>query len=286
MKIFPACLTLLLATSPLCAQSAATPPPARGFLVHWLERTSATQNKQPGWAVPLITTTTGLIQVFRTDFIRQIAPAGTQTWILDNSKGLNIIPWANTEIDIDLPPWLRHNSTAKDGFGDMSFQGKYRIATGDAQHGNYNVTFFLGATVPTGGQQNGAVDAAVQPNLGLGKGFGRWDVQSTLGATLPLGKSATTTVGRPILWNTVLQYRAARILWPEVESNATFFKGGTKDGETMDFVTPAVIVGKCALHPSIPGSRPGLGFGAGMQIATTHFHTYNHALILTARWIF
>jgi hypothetical protein len=29
-----------------------------------------------------------------------------------------------------------------------------------------------------------------------------------------------------------------------------------------------------------------LAFGAGMQIATSQFHTYNHELILTARWIY
>lgn len=250
-----------------------------------MARASRTQAKQPPWAVPLVTTTTGLIQVFRTDFVRQIVPPGKQTWNLDNSKGVNIIPWANTEIDIDLPPYFLHNSTARDGFGDMSFQGKYRIATGNAQHGNYNVTFFIGATIPTGGQQNGTSDAAIQPNLGFGKGYGRWDVQSTVGATLPLGNSVNTT-GHPIVWNTVLQYQIARILWPEVESNATFFSGGSKDGQVMQFITPGIIVGKCSLHPSVPKSRPGLAFGMGMQIATTPDHTYNHALLLTARWLF
>ena len=44
--------------------------------------------------------------------------------------------------------------------------------------------------------------------------------------------------------------------------------------------------GKCALRPSDPKSRPGLAFGAGMQIATSQFHAYNHELVLTARWIF
>jgi hypothetical protein len=47
-----------------------------------------------------------------------------------------------------------------------------------------------------------------------------------------------------------------------------------------------MIVGKCALHPADAKSRPGLAFGAGMQIATSHFHAYNHALVLTARWIY
>ena len=33
-------------------------------------------------------------------------------------------------------------------------------------------------------------------------------------------------------------------------------------------------------------NRLALMFGGGMQIATTQFHTYNHALVLTARMLF
>lgn len=110
--------------------------------------------------------------------------------------------------------------------------------------------------------------------------------QTSIGATLPTGTPATTTAGRPILWNTVAQYRVAKLFWPELESNATFYKGGSNDGKTQEFITPGLIVGKCALHPSDPKSRPGLAFGAGMQIATSKVHSYNHALVLTARWIF
>ena len=77
-----------------------------------------------------------------------------------------------------------------------------------------------------------------------------------------------------------------RIFWPEVESNATFFKGGSNDGKTQEFLTPGFILGKCALHPADPKARAGLAVGAGMQIAASHYHAYNHALVVTTRWIF
>jgi hypothetical protein len=93
-------------------------------------------------------------------------------------------------------------------------------------------------------------------------------------------------VGRPLLWNTVAQYRQAKVFWPEIESNATFYQGGTNDGKTQEFIAPGLIVGKYALHSSDPTSRAGLAFGVGMQIATSHFHTFNHSLVLTTRWIF
>jgi hypothetical protein len=35
-----------------------------------------------------------------------------------------------------------------------------------------------------------------------------------------------------------------------------------------------------------PKDRLGLVFGAGMQIATSHFHSYNHGLVLTGRLTF
>jgi hypothetical protein len=286
MRRLPLSLFFLLVSAGMHAQGGSTATAPSGFFNQWLARTSTTQAKQPGWAVPLVTTTTGLIQVARTDIVRQTAPALTHTWNFGNSKGVNVVPWANTELVVNLPPYIKHNSTAIDGAGDMSFMGKYRIASGNAQHGNYTLSAWVLATIPTGSYKNGSTDASVAPSVGGGKGIGRFDVQSTLGATLPTGNPAITTSGRPVAWNTVAQYRVGRLFWPEMESNATYYKGGTNDGKTQEFVTPGLIVGKCALHPGDPKSRPGLAFGGGMQIATSHFHSYNHAVVLTARWIF
>jgi hypothetical protein len=286
MRKLPFSLFILLAVCGLNAQE----PPARrspaDFYSRWAARTNAVQAKQPAWAVPLVTTYTGLFQVLRTDILRQTTPSLSHTWNLDNSKGVNLIVSNRTEIAVDLPPFIRHNSSAADGFGDMSFLGKVRLASGNAEHGTYTLSAFVLATIPTGSYKNGSTDAAVAPNLGAGKGFGHFDVQSTIGATLPTGQPAIKTVGRPVAWNTAAQYRIGKLFWPEVESNATFYKGGTNDGKTQEFLTPGLIVGRCALHPADPKSRPGLAFGGGMQIATSHFHAYNHGMVLTARWIF
>jgi hypothetical protein len=279
-------LLFILFTASVFAQDGSTSAARRGFFNQWQARASATQAQQPGWAVPLVTTTTGLIQVVRTDIVHQVAPALTSTWNYDNSKGVNLIPWPKTEVVFNLPPYIQHNSTAKDGAGDLSFLGKYRIMSGNAQHGSYTLSAWVLATISTGSYKNGSTDASIAPTLGAGKGFGNFDVQSTLGATLPTGNPALTASGRPVAWNTVAQYRIAKLYWPEIESNATFFKGGTNDGKMQEFITPGLIFGKCGLHPSDPKSRPGLAIGAGMQIATSHFHSYNHGLIATARWIF
>ena len=288
MKSFPLSLLLLVSVSVWAQDAPVTKATADSgnFYARWSAQTNAIQSKQPAWPPPLVTTFTGLFQVIRTDIVRQVAPAGTDTWNFDNSKAVNFIPGGDFEIGIDLPPYIKHNSTAVDGWGDFSFLAKYRLASGNAQHGNFDLSVWALTTFPTGQAKNGSTNASVQPNLGGGKGFGHLDIVSTIGATLPTGNPATNTAGRPVLWNTAAQYKIRKIFWPEIESNATFYKGGTNDGKKQEFLTPGIIIGKCGLHPTDAKSRPGLAFGGGMQIATSHFHTYNHGLILTARWIF
>ena len=255
------------------------------FFDKWEARTTATQSKQPAWTPPLATTFVGLIQVYRSDFVRQTNPALATTWNYDSSKGLNLIPWANTEIDINLPPYFQHGAPAtRNGAGDMSFLVKYRILTGNAKHGNYIWSICLPITIPTGSYKNGSTNASIAPTMAFGKGYGRFDVQTTIGATLPTGN--TLKLGRPIVWNTTAQYHIGKYFWPELESNATYFEGGPNDGKKQEFITPGLLLGKFSLRPSNPKSRLGFGFGAGEQIATSKFHAYNHGLIFSGRLLF
>ena len=254
------------------------------FFSRWEQRTSETQAKQPAWPPPLITGYVGLIQVDRTDFYRQTASNHAQTWNIDGSKGLNLIPFANTEIDTNLPPYFVHSApTALNGAGDMSFLLKYRFLSGNAQHGSYVVSSFLSATIPTGSYKNGSTDAAVSPNIGLGKGYKWFDVQSTLGASLPV--EDTAKLGRTIVWNTAMQAHVEKYLWPEVEFNSTFFKGGANDGKNMVFATPGLLAAH-KLRPENERSRLAFCAGAGVQIATSRFHTYNHEIAVTTRFLF
>lgn len=123
MKKLCVAFFLLFAVASLYAQSDSTKAEPGGFYSRWAARTNAVQSKQPPWAVPLVTTYTGLFQVLRTDFVRQITPTHTDTWNLDNSKAVNFIPWDHVEFAIDLPPFIKHNlpppTSSKDGFGDF-----------------------------------------------------------------------------------------------------------------------------------------------------------------------
>ena len=272
-----AVLCLLAFASHLCAQD--------NFFEKWEARTTQTQSKQPSWSVPLVAPYPMLIQVFRADFVRQITPVRTSTWNYGYSRGLNLVPGFNSEFDFYYPPYIQHNTpTGKDGFGDVAFLYKYRILSGNEKHGNYMLSAQLTANIPTGSYSNGSTDAAVTPTLLGGKGFGRFDVISTLGGTLPTGD--TNKLGRSVAWNTAAQYRLGKWLWPEVESNATWFYGGANDGKMQNFLTPGLTLSKFKLHPSDPKSRLAIALGAGMQIATSQFHAYNHALVFTGRFVF
>lgn len=260
-----------------------------GFCSLWNQQVQEAMETQPHWTTPLATTSAELTQRYRGDFTRQITSSGTATWNYGSGKGLNLIPWHRLEIDLNPPPYIQHNSpVASDGIGDFSMMGKFRIASGNAEHGAYAVSASLGGTFPTGSFNNGSPRGAVIPTIYGGKGFGPFDLQSSLGASLPT--SDAEALGRPVAWNVVGQYRLAGVLrgvtlWPEIENNATFYHGGPNDGRKQNFVTLGMMVNGIQLS-STPGSRLRMTFGAGMQIATTHFHTYNHALILSTRFNF
>ena len=74
MRKLPLSLLFLLTVDSTYAQNGAANAAPSGFFNQWMAHTSATQAKQPAWAVPLVTTYTGLIQVVRTDIVRQIVP--------------------------------------------------------------------------------------------------------------------------------------------------------------------------------------------------------------------
>ena len=252
-------------------------------------RVAATQSEQPHWITPLVTVTPRLEQELRTDFVRNVSNAGYDTWVYDNGKGLELIPFRRIELLFNTPPFFNHLApNTNDGFGDVTFLGKLRLFARNEESGNAIVTAFLGGSVPTGKNGNGSCCAVVTPTLAVGKGWGLFDLTSTAGGTLPVTDSQG--LGHSILSNSVVQYRlartgAARLFWPEAEINSTFFYGGSNDGKAVTYATPGMVIGRIPLSHGPDGERGRLGltFGAGEQIAVTHFHPSNHNLVLTMR---
>jgi len=250
------------------------------WTARWLARVTAIQHRQPHWITPVVLVTPRLEQEVRADFVRELLPAGQQSWNIDNGKGLEVIPASHVELLFNLPPYVRHSQAGlHNGFGDVSMLMKYRILSANEQHGDYILTAFFGGTIPTGTYSNGGASATVLPTLAGGKGWGRFDVESTLGGVLPV--DSAQRVGRTIVWNSVAQEHVGRYFWPELEANASFFKGGSNDGKHQVFLTPGLVAGRIPIH-----NRVGLTLGIGMQIAASQYHAYNHALIFSARMPF
>ncbi|HEX4021895.1 MAG TPA: hypothetical protein VHX63_12155 [Acidobacteriaceae bacterium] len=277
--IFIVLFALLCAVSqPAKAQTTTQPASAQnGFVAGWLARASKTQSEQPHWITPVVLVTPRLEQEFRTDFTRQLVSGGYQVWTYGNGKGLELIPARRVELLFNIPPYVTHSEpNTPDGFGDTTMLMKFRILSANEKKGNYILTAFFGGSIPTGSHKNGSGSATLLPTIAGGKGWGRFDLESTLGGTLPV--NSTEEVGRSIAWNSVAQYHLGRYVWPELESNSTFYKGGEHDGKTQNFLTPGLVIGRIPLH-----HRVGLTFGAGMQIATSNFYTSNHILIFSGR---
>ncbi len=254
-------------------------------------RVTATQSQQPHWVTPLVTVTPRLEQEVRADFLHYYNPKGYALWNYGNGKGLEFIPEKHTEIIVNVPPFFNRSNGASDGFGDISFLAKERIFSRNEEHGNGIVTVFVAGSVPTGKNGNGSCCAVVTPTLAMGKGYGQWAFTTTAGGSLPVTNAKG--LGHTIAWNNTLQYRAAktglaRLFWPEVESNTSFYEGGANDGKVASYVTAGVVMGRVALTHHADGTpgRLGLTFGAGEEVAVTHFNTLDHETILTLRMPF
>ncbi len=252
-----------------------------GLVSSWMSRVTHTQAEQPHWITPVVTVTPRLEQEFRYDIFWQTQPNGTtKLATYGGSKGLELIPARHIELIISPPPYIvRSVNGVPDGYGDVSFLLKYRFLSASEEHGNYIVTAFLGGSLPTASHTNGARNATVTPTIAVGKGWGNFDVTTTFGAVLPVEE--TNLSGRQLTWNTALQYRVLRKVWPEVEVNSTFFSDGPNDGKKQTFLTPGIVLGKFPLW-----RRLGITIGTGVQIAASQFHSYNHKWILSVRFPF
>ena len=232
---------------------------------------------------PLVAPDPRIVQYAKLSFSNQYTSTGTQTVSYGNGRGVGIVGGNRFEFDFIPPPYIQHNSPAEDGFGDTSTLVKYRIASGNAEHGNFEVTALLAHCFATGSHKNGAATDSYGPTVVAGYTFKkRFDVISSVGGTLPTGKIAAQ--GRAVTWNALMQTHATREVWFEVENNATFYSGGSHDGEMQNFITPAAFY--VVRRKEWKVTHPFLIFDSGMQIATSGFHTYNHNLISEMRILF
>ena len=253
-----------------------------GVIVSWLKTVTQIQSEQPSWATPVVTVTPRLEQEYRYDQFWEYGKDGHELNSYDGGKGFEFIPAQNIEVILGIPAYeTRDNPGSSGGFADENLLLKYRLLSGNAQHGDYILTAFLGLTIPVGSAYNTGHKWVTSPTIAFGKGWGDFDIQSTLGISVPDTGAPRNQAGTPVAWNTTLQYRLFTYLWPEVEFNYTWYPNGEHEGLNQLFITPGIVLGKFVID-----KRFGCTIGAGCQLAVTQDPTYYHNVILTVRFPF
>ncbi|TWB59773.1 hypothetical protein [Nitrospirillum viridazoti] len=256
------------------------------YFNNWYARVDQAQSTQPSWVTPLVTVTPRLEQEFRFDQTNQYQGTGAMVRNYGGGKGLELIPTATTEVVLNIPPYqVRSNVKPVQGFGDDPvLLVKQRLLSANAEQGDYIVTAFLGFQAPTGIKAFTNDAWLVTPTLAAGKGFGRFDVQGTVGVAIPMAHE--NTIGTAVATNVTFQYRLDDYFWPELEVNDTYWSGGLRDGKNQVLLTPGIIFGRFPL-----GGHSKANFGFGYQFAVSPSlqrepaltPTLDHAWIFTGR---
>lgn len=267
----------------ICLAGAVTAQAQQSFAERFSSHNDAMAALQPPLITPIMGPDPRLIQYARASFSREYAEAGNEVVNFGNNRGGGVISGNRFEFDWCPPAYIEHNSTAVDGFGDTSTLVKYRIASGSAQHGNFDLAAMLSHSFATGSYKNGAATDSFAPTLAGAFAFHRrFDVIASLGGTMPTGKIAVQ--GRSIASNTEFQFHASKAFWFELENNAAFYRGGEHNGKMQNFLLPGAfyVIRRKEWKPT----HPFFILDSGMQVATSTFHTYNHNLISEARILF
>lgn len=252
------------------------------YFSHWFDRVDATMAEQPHWAPPVATTSPRLQEVLRYDIMVQNLKGGHQLINYGSTKGLEFIPAERIQFIVGIPPYETENtSPSKNGWGDQMFLMKYRFAAANEDEGNYIVTGFMGLTVPNGSSDYSTKHFVYSPTLAGGKGWGDFNIQGTVGVSVADNGGVKKGMGTPLLANCILQYNIARVFWPEVEANYTYWPNGVHQDLNQLFITPGLVLGKFPLF-----KRVNCMFGVGCQVAVTDNPTYHRNVIFTARFPF
>ena len=83
--------------------------PVIKYFEDWFPRVTRIQSEQPHWVTPLVTVTPRLEEEYRYDQLWQAQPHGKALDNFGANKGLELIPFQNTEIILGVPGWVAHN---------------------------------------------------------------------------------------------------------------------------------------------------------------------------------
>lgn len=265
-----------------------------GYLNRVAEYARATE---PSWPTPLVTSTPLLERRLRFDLNYQQAGNGTNTILIDNGKGLDVIVGETQEVQFAIPPYVIRTGVGArtpkgtpiypiTGWGDWSFfRFKQRLLSSPSSGGDYIVTAQLQVQAPWGIYSLTSNAWTYTPSLVFGKGWGPFDIIGQVGAVIPA--SHTATLGHQIQTNAAFQYHVLGPLWSELEVNWTWWTDGQRGGLNQVFLTPAVFIRRIQFGNA---EYPKLTLGFGYQVALAPDYrpkpltpAFNRAFLFTSR---
>ena len=254
-----------------------------GPLDGYFRMVEKTQEEQPHWISPLVTTTPRLNERFRYDFSWQSRPNDVDLTNYGNSKGIELILANHVAMTFGIPGYVVRDSSrgTQSGWADETFLLKYRFVSANEENGNSVFSAFLNVSVPTGSDDFTAAKPIYTPTVAWGQGWGTrregFDIQSTLAVSIPGGDKAR--IGVPVVWNTAFQgHVLTEWFWPEFEMSLTHWTDGPSDGKWQAITTVGFVAGRFPI-----AGRVRLDLGLGYQFAVSTFRTYDHGWLATVR---
>jgi hypothetical protein len=274
------------------AESAVQPTEVNGvasYFDNFFANATAARAQQPAWSSPLITTTSLLEDRVRVDVSQQTTGTGQNVTTLDSGKGVDLIVGPSQEIQFAAAPYIIKSDTSK-GTGNLAgwndwpiFRFKQRLLSSPADQGNYILSAWIQIQIPTGQGKLTGHAFTVLPTIGGGKGWGDFDVQATIGASLPTAH--VDKIGDSIVGNIAFQYRIMRVFWPQIEFSWNYYADGPRGGLSQLYVTPGIVIGRLPISKTLNAT-----FGVGYESALTPSFrakpltpSFNHGVVATTR---
>jgi hypothetical protein len=149
------------------------------------------------------------------------------------------------------------------GFSDWTFlRLEQRLFASPEAEDDYVVSTWLQIAAPAAIKSLTSYAWSLQPTLAFGKGWGHFDIQTTVTAVFPVTNAST--LGQQIQINTALQYHVGKLFWPEIEANWTYYPDGQRAGLNQLFLTPGLAIGRLTLSQTLK-----LTLGIGYQFAVS-----------------
>ena len=241
---------------------------------------------------PIVTVTPTLQEEVRYDQFWEHLPTGASLHNYGGGRGIELIPTTTNEVILGLPAYeerRKGEARAVTGWADDGFLlVKQRLFSENARNGDAIITAFLRVAAPTGSRACTGHVWVVTPTLAGGKGWGRFDMQATIGGALPIDRFHNT--GAQLLTNVALQYHLLGYSWPEFEFNdADWLTGTARGGKNQLFLAPGLMLGRFVID-----RRVGASIGAGYRFAVSPMQrtarnilpAYDHNWLLSARLTF